>query len=442
MNPLRIVLRNLRRRPLATGLTSLSVALGVGLFATVGALREAGERGFHRTAALCDQVVGAKGSPLTLVLNALYHMGPSPGNVPYSLYEEIVAMPGVQWAVPVAVGDAYQGARIVGVTDDFFRHVRLPGRSEEGDPLTFTVGAAFAYTPAQLKALKEELAAEEGEAAGAHEEEHLHPELARAVIGAEAAKSAHLRVGSRFHPAHDLTGAPGAPEHAEAECEVVGILAPTGTPVDRAIYVPIGLYYVIAGHAPTADTPAGGARDPRGLSAIYLRTKAGLHQIRIWRAINDRLDAQSARPADEVRNLFVFVSALDGVLRAISGLVVIVALAGVMVAVYNTMGARRREFAVYRALGARRSTLLGLVTAESAAIALLGGLLGLLLAALFIMLGAGAVRGITGVSIAAAPGIESLALLGGVTLAGAFAGLVPAAAAYRTEAARILSANV
>jgi putative ABC transport system permease protein len=436
VNAARIVLRNLRRRPLATALTSLSVALGVGLFATVGALREAGERGFHRTAALCDQVVGAKGSPLTLVLNALYHMGPSQGNVPYSLYEEIRAMPGVQWAVPVAVGDAYRGARIVGVTDDFFQHVRLPGRGEEGEPLAFSAGTAFAYGPAQLAELKEHLAED------SHEHEHAFPELARAVVGAEAAKSAGLSLGAKFHPAHDLSGEAGAPEHEEAECEVVGILKPTGTPVDRAIYVPIGLYYVIEGHTPTVDTPEGGARDPRGLSAIYLRTKAGMHQIRIWRAINDRLDAQSARPAEEVRNLFIFVSALDGVLRAISGLVVIVALAGVMVAIYNTMGARRREFAVYRALGARRSTLLGLVTAESAAIALLGGVLGLALAAIFVALGAEVVRSITGVSVAAMPGTDSLLLLLGVTLAGALAGLVPAAAAYRTEAARILSAGV
>ncbi len=431
------MLRNLRRRPLATALTSLSVALGVALFAAVGALREAGERGFHRTAALCDQVVGAKGSPLQLVLNALYHMGSSPGNVPYSLYQELRETPGVEWAVPVAVGDAYQGFRIVGVTGDLFAQVRLPGRSGAGEPLAFRAGGAFSYGAAELDALKERLAA----AADEHAHEEPHPELARAVVGSEAAAETGLRVGARFLPAHDLTGAPGT-EHAEAACEVVGVLAPTGTPMDRAIYVPIGLYYVIAGHAPTAATPAGGARDPRGLSAIYLRTRAGFYQINVWRAINDRLDAQSARPADEVRNLFTLVSGLDRVLRAVSGLVVVVALAGVMVAIYNTMGARRREFAVYRALGARRRSLLGLVTAESAAIALLGGAFGLLLAGAAVWFGADFLQRHYGVAITAAPGFGDLLLLAAVTAAGALAGLVPAASAYRTEAARILSASV
>lgn len=433
-----IVLRNLRRRPLATALTGLSVALGVALFATVGALREAGERGFHRTAALCDQVVGAKGSPLQLVLNALYHMGSSPGNVPYSLWQDLRATPGVEWAVPVAVGDAYAGFRIVGVTDELFTRARLPDARGEGQPLRFRAGGAFAHGAAEADALKEHLDEEE---AHGHEHEGEFPELARAVIGSEVAAATGLDVGGKFLPAHDLTGAPGT-EHEEAECEVVGVLAPTGTPMDRAIYVPLGLYYVIEGHAPTEATPEGGARDPRGLSAIYLRTRAGMHQIRIWRSINDRLDAQSARPADEVRNLFTLVGALDRILRAVSGLVVAVALAGVMVAIYNTMGARRREFAVYRALGARRRTLLGLVTAESALIACFGGIAGLLLAAGAAALAAGPLQARFGVAISAAPGASELLLLAAVTVAGALAGLVPAAAAYRTEAARILSANV
>jgi len=444
MNAARIIVRNLRRRPLATALTSLSVALGVALFTTIGALREAGERGFLRAAAICDQVVGAKGAPLQLVLNSVYHLGTSPGNVPYDLWTELRTKPGVQWAIPVAVGDSYRGARIVGVTGDFFEVVRLGGSGEEGAPLRFAAGAAFVHTADEFAELREHLleAHEHEEEGGAHDEHAEHPELQRAVIGAEVARTANLRLGSRFRPAHDVSGVAGAPEHEEAEAEVVGVLAPTGTPIDRAIYVPIALYYAIEGHAPSAATPEGGARDPRGLSAIYLRTRPGMYQIRIWRELNDRLDAQSARPADEVRSLFTLVGGLDRILRGISTLVVVVALVGVMVALYNTMGARRREFAVLRALGASRRTLLGLVTGESALIALLGGLLGLVLSALTISFGAELLQGRTGVSISAAPAAGDLLLLAAVTVAGALAGLVPAASAYRTEAARTLSSSV
>lgn len=442
MNAAHIVLRNLRRRPLATALTALSVALGVALYTSVGALRDAGERGFLRAAAISDQVVGAKGSPLQLVLNAVYHLGMSPGNVPYELWEELREKPGVAWAVPVAVGDSFRGARVVGVTDDFFAKVRLSGAGEEGEPLRFAAGAAFEHSADEFARLRAHLLeAHEHEEQGGHDEHAAHPELRKAVVGAEAARSCGLRVGARFRPAHDVSGVAGAPEHEEAEAEVVGVLAPTGTPIDRAIYVPIALYYAIEGHAPTADTPEGGARDPRGLSAIYLRTRPGMYQIRIWRELNDRHDAQSARPADEVRSLFAVVGGIQRLLSAVSTLVLVVALIGVMVALYNTMGARRREFAILRALGARRRALLGLVTAESALIALIGGASGIGLSALAITFGAEMLQARTGVAVAAAPGVADLLLLAVVTAAGALAGLVPAAAAYRTEAARILSAS-
>ncbi|MDA1259364.1 MAG: ABC transporter permease, partial [Planctomycetota bacterium] len=257
MNAMRIIVRNLRRRPLATALTSLSVALGVALFTTIGALREAGERGFLRAAAICDQVVGAKGAPLQLVLNSVYHLGTSPGNLPYELWTELRTTPGVTWAVPVAVGDSYRGARIVGVTSEFFEKVRLGGEGEEGAPLRFAEGAAFVHTADEFAELREHLleAHEHEEEGGAHDEHAAHPELQRAVVGSEAARAANLRVGSRFRPAHDVSGVAGAPEHEEAESEVVGVLAPTGTPIDRAIYVPIALYYAIEGHAPTEATP-------------------------------------------------------------------------------------------------------------------------------------------------------------------------------------------
>ena len=115
-----LVGRNLKRRPLATVLTTLSVALGVGLFSAIGALRQASEQAFERTAGMSNLVLGAKGSPLELTLNSLYHMGFSAGNIPYSAYQEYRETAGVQWCAPTVVGDAYRGFRIVGTTDEIF----------------------------------------------------------------------------------------------------------------------------------------------------------------------------------------------------------------------------------------------------------------------------------------------------------------------------------
>lgn len=436
-----LVLRNLRRRPLASLLTGFSVSLGVGLFATVGAMREASEVGFQRSASLCDMLVGAKGSSLELTLNALYHMGQSPGNVAYESYREIAATPGVLWSVPLAVGDSYRGHRIVGVTSNFFQDVKLLSRGEE-EPLRFAGGQGFTFTADQFAELKAELKEEESHGHADHSHHHHDRDytgMFHAVLGADAAKRTGLKVGDHFEPSHGVAGV--SHSHEEGESEVVGVLTRTGTPIDRAIFLPIGAYYILDGHEPVEGMVEGGARDPRGVSGIMMRTKAGFYRTRIYRGVNDRLDAMAVYPSVVMRELFENLSLYDTTLRWITALIVVVALVGVMVAIYNTMGARRREFAILRALGARRRTILGLVTAESALLALLGGLTGLLLAGILVNTVAGKVEEATGVSLATSIGWSELQLLLAVTLAGALAGLVPALAAYRTEAARTLSSH-
>lgn len=445
MNAPRLVLRNLKRRPLATLLTTLSVSLGVALFAAVGNLREASESGFQRAAGLCDTLVGAKGSTLELTLNALYHMGQSQGNIPYSLYDELRGTPGVQWSVPLAVGDSYRGYRILGVTDDLFSRVHLSaaGREEAQTGLKFSAGEAFAYTGDDFAHLKEDLAAKEaagsdGQDGNHHDHDH-EAELFQAVLGAVVAMESGLTLGDQFFPSHGVSGV--SETHEDAPATVVGILEPTGTPIDRALYLPIGAYYVMDGHEAQEGMVEGGARDPRGLSAVMLGTKAGFYRAGLYRTLNDRLDAMAVYPSVEVRKLFALVGTGDLVLRWISLLVVVVALLGVMVAIYNTMGARRKEFAILRALGARRRSLLGLVVSESALLGFFGGLLGLLLSGILVMLVGEQLRALTGVAVQAWPGLPELLLLLAVTVAAALAGLVPAMAAYRTETAHALASQ-
>lgn len=449
-----LIARNLRRRPLATALTTLSVALGVGLFSAIGALRDASEQAFQRSAGMSNLIVGPKGSPLELTLNALYHMGFSAGNVPYEVYREVRDTPGVLWCAPTVVGDAYRGFRIVGTTDDIFQ-VEVP----DYGPPRFADGQAWQHDVAALDAFHAEVVAH---AAMEHDHDHDHDghdhdhghdhhdhtleELAQeqglfvAVVGATAAREARLSVGDTFVPAHDVMTGGGA--HEDAPTRVVGVLEPTGTPLDRAIYIPAGAFYAIAGHQATEDSAFGGTRDPHGVSAVIARAKPGVYHQRVRYQFNDRLDTQAAWPVMEIRKLFSIVGNLDAALRMIALLVVVVALVGVLVALSNTMGARQREFAVLRALGARRRTILGLVVGESAAISLLGGLLGFVLAAVGVWVGAGRVREETGVMVSPTPGWDDLLFLAAVAAVGALAGLVPALRAYRTEAARALSSNL
>ena len=459
-----LVARNLKRRPLATALTTFSVALGVGLFSAIGALRDASEQAFERTAGTSNLILGAKGSSLELTLNSLYHMGLSAGNIPYSAYQEFRETPGVQWCVPTVVGDAYRGFRIVGTTDAIFE-ADIPGY---GAP-QFKDGEAWQHSPAELDAFHAEVVAhaelDGHEAEGETEEEeheeqepdehrhghdhhdHTLEQLAQeqglfvAVIGSTVASEARLRVGSSFVPAHDVMT--GAMAHEDAPTRVVGVLEPTGTPMDRAIYIPAGAFYAIAGHQATEQSRFGGTRDPHGVSAVlaFVTPKSGYH-LRVRNAWNDRLDVQAAWPVLEVRKLFAVIGNVNAALRIIAMLVIVVALVGVLVALSNTMAARQREFAVLRALGARRRTVLALVVGESAAISLFGGILGLGLAGLGAWIAAARVRAETGVSVSPLPGADDLLFLLVVTAVGALAGLVPAWRAYRTEAARALSSSL
>ena len=249
-----------------------------------------------------------------------------------------------------------------------------------------------------------------------------------------------MRIGSHFAPAHNLDG--GGPAHDEAESEVVGILEATGTPLDRAIFIPAAAFYAVDGHQATEQSNFGGTLDPHGLSAVLVRTPPGFYKLQVRAQIKDRLDAMAVEPVQEIRKLFQIVGNIDMALRKIAFMVVIVALVGVLVAIYNTMGARRKEFAVLRALGAKRRTILGLVTAESAAISLFGGLLGMVVAGVGVTLASDQIQEITGVALSPLPDLDDLKFLLTITLMGAIAGLVPAARAYRTEAARHLSASL
>jgi putative ABC transport system permease protein len=196
------------------------------------------------------------------------------------------------------------------------------------------------------------------------------------------------------------------------------------------------------GHATDHEAEFEGTRDARGISAIMLSTKSGYYRQQIYRNINNRLDAMAVFPSIEMRKLFKLIGSGDIVLRIISLLVVVVALIGVLVSLYNAMGARRKEFAILRALGASRRSIITIVSLESAIIAFMGAVFGVLLASLAALVLATELHKFSGVTINVSLGVDEIYLITIVTLAGALAGLVPALEAYRTEAAKQLSSNV
>jgi putative ABC transport system permease protein len=447
MNLFKIIRKNMRQRALATTLTSVSVALAVALTVAIVHIKRGLEERFQQSTLGYEMVVGAKGSPLQLVLNTVFNLDISPGNIPWSVVEKLRDDKRVAVAVPFAVGDNYHGCRIIGTTDAFrdaFGYSLAGGRwFNFSEP---ALRDAFAEANARARA---RLAEERGEPP-VKPAAHQHA-VAEAVVGAAAAQETGLRIGQTFIAAHGLEVSPNAEEHADNPWRIVGILAPTHTAVDRGIYINLDSFYHIEGHevrntgkAAAAGPKTGEAKDndpdPGQVSAVALKLRSPLHALPLYREINDGEVAMAAFPAVEVRKLFAIVGNIDRILLAQAILIGLVAGVAIAVSIYNSMSERRREIAILRALGARRGTIFAIIVLEAVAICALGAAAGVLGGHGIVWVANAALQRVSGFTVSplTVESVELIVVAGGVLL-GALAGLGPAAQAYRTEVAQNLA---
>ena len=437
MTLLGIAWRNIRQRLLTSGLTALSLALGVALVVATLVTGRIVNRAFESGSGLgYNMIVGAKGSPLQLVLNSVYFISKPIENVSWAFYQEFLPAAGrpdgidgtyaasTQTAVPICMGDYFRSHRVVGTTAAFFdRLTRGDGR-----PFEFSSGANF-----------------------------RDDDFFAGVLGAAVAANLGLRVGDEFAPTH------GADDGAVHDpFKVVGILARTDTPIDRGVFVNMEGFYLQDGHAkplpegataepvPEARHPSGHAPlpfDQREVTAILLETAAlpglpaELTAMGLRTAINEGRDGQAALPVAEIRQLLdLFVKPLELLLLLVTTLVVLVSAIGILVSMVGSSLERSRDVAIMRALGARRSHVLATVLIEAVLLAVGGGLAGWLLGHAVV----GAIgpwittnAGVTASIFSAAPLAEALLVPFLVVLA-IIAALLPAIAAYRTDVAKWL----
>jgi len=393
-----IVLRSLRQHLLSTVITALSIALAGGLLMSVWVVKNQSQATFTQVNIGFDAVLGARGSKLQLVLNSIFHLEASPGNVSQADYEYIKHHPAVKLAIPIAVGDNLRGFRIVGTIPELFTDVE--------------------YAPGKKFSL-----------AGTG---HLFdPEAKEAVLGSFAAAQLGLKVGDTFHPFHGLVYSVKE-QHADIYT-VTGVLKPSNTPADKVVWIPIHGLQTMSGHDPKAATD---------VSAVLIQLRspsAGFRLDMMYNRQGDRLTF--AYPIGAiVADLFSKIGWFDQVLTLIAYLVALVSAAGVLVAIYNSMSARRRDIAILRSLGARRRTIFGAVVLEAAAI----GLFGMIAAfAVYLVIATGVaalIRAQTGVLLNpwAFDPIMVAAPLAMIALCAA-GGLVPAGVAYRTDIAANLA---
>ncbi|AHF90337.1 hypothetical protein OPIT5_09095 [Opitutaceae bacterium TAV5] len=395
-----IVYKSLRQHLVSTLVSAVAIALAGGLLMAVWVMRQEANRTFTSVSGGFDAVLGARSSKLQLVLNAIFHLEDSPGNITAADVEMVRRDPNVELALPIAVGDNYKGYRLVGTTTDLFERVEFaPGRHYRivapGRPFTL--------------------------------------EQKEAVVGSFVARELGLKPGDTFHPFHGLIYDESM-QHAETFV-VTGIFEPTGTPADRVIWIPLEGLQRMSGHDARAATDVSAvliklrqANPMSGFQMDMLYNKRGNKFTFAW-----PIGAILAR-------LFDKIAWFDRTLAFISYLVVVVATASILASIYNSMNERRREIAILRALGARRLTVFGAIVAESAAIAAIGMLFAFVFYGVVVVVASGIIRAQTGVVInpfelhpvmlAAPAGIIALAALCGV---------FPAIRAYRTDVASSIS---
>jgi len=393
-----IVYRSLRQHAFSTLVTAGSLALAGGLLMSVWMVKAQAQKSFLRTTTAFDAVLGARGSKLQLVLNSIFHLEASPGNLSWQDYESIRRHPAVRTAVPIAVGDNLRGFRIVGTVPELFTEVEYaPGRR-----YAFAAGGrAFA------------------------------PDSKEAVVGSFAADRLGLRVGDSFHPFHGLAYDPAA-QHADV-FTVVGVMEPTNTPLDRVVLVPIKGVQTMSGHDPRAATD---------ISAVLLKLKSPTAGFMLDIMINKQGNRLTlAYPVGAIlAELFDKIGWFDRVLALVAYLVALVAAASVLASIYNSMNARKRDIAILRALGARRRLVFGAVVAESACIGALGALAGFGVYLALFAAAARVIRAQTGVvlSLSELHPVLVLAPAGLVALC-ARGGVIPAVKAYRLPVAENLA---
>jgi putative ABC transport system permease protein len=409
-----LVARSLAQHALSTAITVASVGLACGLVLAVFAIQAQSVRAFTAGPLGFDAVLGARGSQLQLVLNAVFHLETSPGNIPWALYRTIAESPQVRRAIPYAVGDNYRGYRIVGTTPELF------ASSTEGSGPALRVAAAGRLFDAARR---------------------------EAVLGSTVAQQTGLAVGSTFNPYHGLFF-DETMRHDE-EYEVVGVLEPSNTPSDRVIWIPIEGVYRMKGHvlrgAGAVYTPEQGAEIPdehKEVSAVMVELRSPQGGFLLEQMVNKQGKvATLAWPIGRVMaDLFDKLGWAVRVLALVAYLVVLVAAGSIVASITNTMNERRREFAILRALGARRRTVSLAIVLEAAAIGALGAGVGFAAYAVIFGLARAVVKSQTGVVLEPwqAHPIFVVAPIAIVALS-ALAGAFPARQAYRTDVAEHLS---
>jgi putative ABC transport system permease protein len=454
----KIAWRNIEQRALASSLTALSMALGVAMVICVIVIHSVTVRTYDQDAQGYHLIVGGKGGELQLVMSTVFHQGQPLYPIPWSYYQKFADgefANVTEVAIPQCLGDSYQSPdgtmyRVIGTTPDLFDRIHY-GNQPDGTP------KSYEFQPGGRNFKTEN--------------------FFEAVVGSVVAARSGLKVGELINPTHGI----GSEGHKHDAFTIVGILQPTGTRNDHAVFINIEGFYLLEGHAlapPDEEDPAEHEHaedadhdhdehdhalgenehaeehehthhvplpiDQREVTSILVLCK-DYGELVLTTAINKGDDniAQAVAPGRVVTKLKDnIIGPTRLVLMVLTIMIVIVAGISILVSIYNSMSERRGDIAVMRALGASRSAVMVIVLVESILLSLGGGLLGMLLAHGMIGLASPYVEARTGVTL----GLfefdwQEIILIPALVLLASLVGFLPAVSAYRTDVAKSLAGS-
>ncbi|MDD9877596.1 MAG: ABC transporter permease [Magnetovibrio sp.] len=404
--------RSLVNRRVTAGLTVFAIAVSVMLVLGVEKVRHEAKASFANTISGTDLIVGARSGSIQLLLYAVFRIGNATNNISWKSYQAIAERRDVAWAVPISLGDSHRGFRVMGTTADYFRHYRYGTKR----PLKFRAGQPF-------------------------------DDVFDAVVGADVARALGYELGDPIVVAHGL-GAAGFSSHADKPFKVAGVLAKTGTPVDRTVHVTLaGIEAIhvdwrggsrVPGLTITAEQVRRMDLTPKSITAFMVGLKSRLSAFAVQRAINghSREPLLAILPGVALQELWDLIGTAETALAAVSMFVVAGGLLGMLTMLLSGLNERRREMAILRAVGARPAHVFVMLISESALISLAGSALGVAMLYAGLLIGQPIIDARFGLYLPIAPpSAADLTILALVFSAGLVAGALPAYRAYRHSVA-------
>jgi len=399
----KLAYKSLLNRRASVLLTLLTIAISVMLLLSIERVRVDAKSSFSNTISGTDLIVGARTGDIQLLLSSVFRIGHTNNGVSWQSYQYITKQRGVKWSIPISLGDSHKGQAVLGTTLDYFKHYRFAKKQ----PLAFEQGQAFSS-------------------------------INEVVIGSEVASKLAYKIGDEIVISHGM-GNTSFHHHDDNPFKVVGILKPTGTPVDKTLHVPLAAIELIHGgghhdhndhHDHSSHALIG---HPKQITAFLMGFDSPLYTLQIRRNINQYKQEPllAIMPTVTLKELWEMLAIIEKILLLFSFVVVIISLLGMLTTLLANLNQRRRELAILRSVGARPWQLFSLISMESLLTTFLGCLVGCILFYTLMGTTAGYLQSQAGVSINISMlSNYELTLIGVIMAAGFIIGLIPATRAY------------